>query len=86
MVHEGTQITQTTEGQGSIDALQNDEFDMLLVGFLNKIKKVTRRKNCKISWLVFYIDVNMKHCLYGLPSCVSMFICLCDLMFQCLYV
>ena len=24
MVHEGTQITQTTEGQGSADTLQND--------------------------------------------------------------
>ena len=86
MVHEGTQITQTTEGQGSADTLQNDEFEMPLVGFLNKKNKVTRRKNCKISWLLFYIDVNMKRCLYGLPSCVSMFICLCDLMFQCLYV
>ena len=86
MVHEGTQITQPTKAHGSVDTLQNDEFEMPLLGFLNRKKKVTRRENCKISWLVFYIDVNMKRCLYGLPSCVSMFICLCDLMFQCLYV
>ena len=45
MVHEGTQITQTTEGQGSADTLQNDEFEMPLVGFLNRKKQShTKRK------------------------------------------
>jgi hypothetical protein len=44
MVHEDTQITQTTQGQGSIDALQNDEFDMPLVGFLNQKKKSHTKK------------------------------------------
>jgi hypothetical protein len=45
MVHEGMQITQTTEGQGSADTLQNDEFEMPLVGFLNRKKQShTKRK------------------------------------------
>jgi len=45
MGHEGMQITQTTKGQGSADTLQNDEFEMPLVGFLNRKKQShTKRK------------------------------------------
>ena len=55
MVHEGTQITQTTEGQGSVDTLKNDEFEMPLVFFLIEKNKVTRKKSLKHHDLYFIL-------------------------------